>query len=175
MCILPVREATRTSAASTNTNATALLTVQKKLNVTQVDMGAFCLVTITISNLTNTTAYNVNLRDTVFPKWVFEIKGSPSHSWNSLGNLTSLHYSYILRPKKHGTFHLQRANVTYNTKDETSVRSALSNEVELFVLPAKAPVPVRDLEGLQTILLAEVTILVILIAAVLSHRKPTSS
>ena len=172
--ILPVREATCTRVTLPNNDAIPLLTVNKELNATQVEVGAFCLVTITISNLTNNTAYNVNSRDTVFPKWVFEIKGSPSHSWISIGNMTTVSYSYILRPSKHGTFQLQQANITYSSKDAKVIRSALSNEVELFVPPFKVPTPIRGVENLQTILLAEITILVILIIAVLSRRKITA-
>ncbi len=166
---LPIRKVT--SILPTEDEDIPLLTVRKELNVTRIDVGAFCLVTITISNLSNSTAYNVNCRDTVFPIWAFEITGSSYHNWISLGNKTSVSYSYILNPKKHGTFQLQSANVTYTTKDEKSVRYALSNELEFFVGKAKVPEPTRDVEGLQTVLLAEITIFVILIAAVLARRK----
>ncbi len=166
---LPVREVT--SVLSTEEEDIPLLTVRKELNATQINLGAYCLVTITISNLSNATAYNVDSRDTVFPTWVFEVRGSSYHSWITLGNQTSVSYSYILIPKKHGTFQLQQANVTYTTKDEKSVRYALSNELEFFVAKAKVPEPIRDVEGLQTVLLAEITIFVILLVAVLARRK----
>lgn len=166
---LPVREVT--CVLPTEDEDIPLLTVRKELNNTRIDVGAFCLVTVTISNLSNSTAYNVNCRDTVFSTWVFEIQGSSYHSWISLGNKTSVSYSYILSPKKHGTFQLQSANVTYTTKDEKSVRYAFSNELEFFVAKAKIPEPTRNVEGLQTVLLAEITIFVILLATVLARRK----
>lgn len=170
---LPVREVA--SELLPEDEDIPLLTVRKELNATQVDVGAFCLVTVTISNLSNATANNINCRDTVYPTWAFEIKGSSYHSWVSLGKKTSVSYSYILIPKKHGTFQLRWANVSYTTKDEKSVRYALSNELEFFVAKAKVPEPTRDVEGLQTVLLAEITIFVILLAAVLARRKKTNA
>ncbi|MFQ6124055.1 MAG: BatD family protein [Candidatus Heimdallarchaeota archaeon] len=166
---LPVREVN--GVLSSKDEDIPLLAVRKELNATRVDLGTYCLVTITISNLSNATAYNVKSKDTVFPTWVFEIKGSSYHSWISLGNKTSVSYSYILIPKKHGTFQLQSANVTYTSKNEKSIRYALSNEVEFFVAKAKVLEPTRDVEALQTVLLAEITIFLILLAAVLARRK----
>lgn len=173
MWIFPVGGVTSPSAASTNTDTIPQFTVQKELNVTQVDVGAFCLVTITISNLSNTTAYHVRSKDTVFPTWAFTIKGDPTHKWESLENLTSVKYFYVLSPKKPGTFQLQWATVTYSNQNGSIIRSAFSNEIELYVPPIKASVLVRDVEGLQTILFAEITLFLLLLVTIFTRRKVT--
>jgi len=164
-----------TKASVSYTEELPLFMAQKELNATTVEIGDFCLVTITITNLSNVTAYNVLARDTVFPEWAFAIKGSPSHEWDFLEPLTTVSYSYILSPKKDGTFQLQRVNVSYGTQDGAVTRSAFSNEVMLVVPPITTPAPIRDLEGIQTILITEVTILVLLIVAIISYRKIPST
>jgi uncharacterized repeat protein (TIGR01451 family) len=175
LCVLPAREAMITKASISSTEELPLFTVQKELNATTVEIDDFCLVTITITNLSNLTAYNVLARDTIFPEWAFAIKGSPTHEWDFLGPLSNVSYAYILSPKKHGTFQLQRVTVSYSTQDNAGTRSAFSNEIVLVVPPHTEPTSVRDVEKFQTILFTEVTILVLLIVAIVSNRKSPST
>lgn len=175
LCVLPAREAMITRVSLASTQDLPLFTVQKELNATTVEIGDFCLVTITITNLSNETAYNIHARDIIFPEWAFAIKGSPIHEWDFLEPLSNVSYAYILSPKKHGTFQLQRVNVSYSSQDNAATRSAFSNEITLVVPPLTDPVPVRDVEGLQTILFTEVIILILLIVAIISYRKTPST
>ena len=175
LCVLPAREAMSTKASISYAEELPLFMVQKELNATTVEIDDFCLVTITITNLSNVTAYNILARDTIFPEWAFAIKGSPSHEWDFLGPLSNVSYAYILSPKKHGTFQLQRVTVSHSTQDRASTRSAFSNEVMLVVPPITTLAPVRDIERLQTILFTEVTILVLLIVAIISYKKIPST
>ena len=174
MLIFPVREVTSFNTTSAITDSIPQLRIHKELNTTQVDVGAFCLITITITNLSNTTAYQVHSIDTIFPTWAFSIEGSPEHKWDSLENLSSVKYSYLLSPNKIGTFQLQHSYVSYSIQDGSIIRFALSNEITLHVSPKEVPIADRNVEGLQTILFAEFALLSLLLAAIITRRISTN-
>ncbi len=174
MLIFPVRDVTSINNTSAMTDSSPQLRIHKELNTTQVDVGSFCLITITITNLSNITTYQVQSIDTIFPTWAFSIEGSPEHKWNSLESLSSVKYSYLLSPNKEGTFQLQQSYVSYNIQDESIIRFALSNEITLHVSPKEAIIANRNVEGLQSILFAEFALLSLLLAAIITRRISTN-
>jgi len=174
MWIFPVSEATSFNTTSAITDTVPQLRVYKELNTTQVDVGDICLVTITITNLSNSTATQVHSIDTIFPTWAFSIKGTPEHIWISLESDFSVEYSYLLSPNREGTFQLQRSYVYYSIADGSILRTALSNEITLQVSPKEVLSPDRNVEGLQTILFAEFALLSLLLVAIITRRVPTT-
>ncbi len=174
MWIFPVSEATSFNTTSAITDSVPQLRVYKELNTTQVDVGEFLLVTITITNLSNSTANQVHSIDTIFPTWAFSIEGTPEHIWNSLESLSSVEYSYLLSPNRAGTFQLQRSYVYYSISDGSIFRTALSNEITLQVSPKEVLSPDRNVEGLQTILFAEFALLSLLLVAIITRRISTN-
>ena len=130
------------------------LFVTKVVDLTEVTLNDSFVVTITIRNIGNSTAYNVTFIDTLNAPWVFEVAGLTKISYSWIEPNQTRIFSYIITALSLGEFQLHSARVYYRISDLTDTEFlAFSNSLDIAVTKAEEDLSLADLNSAITFLL----------------------
>ena len=119
---------------STSANYPSLF-VTKVVDKTEVTLGESFLVTITINNFGNNTAYNVTFIDDLTAEWVFNITGLTRISYSQIEPNQVRTFSYIATAISKGDYQLHSARVYYYTSEvQPSEFLSISNAIDMKVV-----------------------------------------
>jgi uncharacterized repeat protein (TIGR01451 family) len=111
------------------------LFVTKVVDKTEVTLGESFLVTITINNFGNKTAYNVTFIDDLTAEWVFNITGLTRISYIQIEPDQVRTFSYIATAISKGNYQLHSAHVYYYTSEvQPSEFLSISNAIDMKVV-----------------------------------------
>ena len=132
-CQITISLASNSEITSVNTNYPSLF-VTKVVDKTEVTLGESFLVTITITNFGNKTAFNVTFIDDLTAEWVFNITGLTRISYSQIEPNQTRTFSYIVTAISKGNYQLHSARVYYYTSDvQPNEFLAISNALEIIV------------------------------------------
>lgn len=135
------------------------LYVLKEVEKSTVNVGDKFLVTITIHNYGNSTAYNVSFKDTFNPEWLFQSEGLSDITYPQIKANETREFAYTLTANKVGNYTLNFAEVTYyDSLTSHDIYSAKSNQWQILIIT-----PTEDL-SLSNLLFTVTVIIVIIIA-----------
>ena len=147
------------------------LFVTKVVEKTEISLGESFVVTITIRNIGNTTAYNVTFIDDITSPWIFEVTGLTqlSYSWIEPGQTRI--FSYIITTKSIGTFELNSANIYYYSSDvDPSEYKSISNALSIIVDDPPEDFSLANYNAALTFLLIIICLNAFLIFRIISPR-----
>jgi uncharacterized repeat protein (TIGR01451 family) len=125
--------ASNSEITSVNTRYPSLF-VTKVVDKTEVTLGESFLVTITITNFGNKTAFNVTFVDDLTAEWVFKITGLTRISYSQIEPNQTRTFSYIVTAISKGNYQLHSARVYYYTSDvQPDEFLAISNALDIIV------------------------------------------
>ena len=111
------------------------LFVTKTTEKSEIVIGKSFVVTVTIKNFGNKTAYNVTFIDQLNQPWIFEISGLTLISYGQIGVNQTRQLSYLVTTKSLGIYHLFSAQIEYYDSNLNPTKFAtISNEVEITVI-----------------------------------------
>ena len=111
------------------------LFVTKVVDKTEVTLGESFLVTITINNFGNSTAFNVTFIDDLTAEWVFNITGLTRISYSQIEPNQVRTFSYIVTAISKGDYQLHSAHVYYYTSEvQPSEFLSISNAIDMTVI-----------------------------------------
>ena len=93
------------------------LFVTKTVNQAETTLEKSIIVTVTIRNTGNSTAYNATFIDDLTAPWVFEVIGLTRLSYSRIEPNQTRTFSYIVKAITVGQFQLHSATVYYYTSD----------------------------------------------------------
>ena len=126
--------ASNSEIASISTNYPSLF-VTKVIDKTEVSLGESFVVTITINNFGNKTAFNVTFIDDTSVEWVFNITGLTKVTYSQIEPNQTRTLSYIVKAMSKGSYQLDSARVYYHTSDvQPNEFLAISNALDITVV-----------------------------------------
>jgi uncharacterized repeat protein (TIGR01451 family) len=110
------------------------LFVTKVTEKSEVVIGEDFIVTITIKNIGNKTAYNVTYIDQLNHPWIFEVSGLTQLAYGQIGANDTRQFSYLVTGKSIGTYDLFAAKIEYYDAEINPTKLVtISNKVEITV------------------------------------------
>jgi len=132
-CQTTINLASNSEITSVNTNYPRLF-VTKVVDSTEVTLGESFLVTITITNYGNNTAFNVTFVDDLTAEWVFNITGLTRVSYSQIEPNQTRTFSYIATAISKGNYQLHSAHIYYYTSEvQPNEFLAISNALDITV------------------------------------------
>jgi uncharacterized repeat protein (TIGR01451 family) len=130
------------------------LFVTKTIDEHEAILDKTIVVTITIKNIGNQTAYNVTFIDQLNHPWIFEVSGLTHLSYNQIGDNETRQFSYLITPKSLGTFSLYSAKVEYYHSEVSSIKyTAFSNDFEISVIEPPEDFSLANFNSSMTLLI----------------------
>ncbi len=148
----------------------------KTVEKTEVVLGESFVVTVTIRNFGNQTAYNVTFNDKINNPWVFEITGLTALSYSQIGVNETRQFSYLVTTKSLGTYYLFSAQVEYYTSVlNPSKFVTITNDITIIVIEPPEDFSLANYNIAITLIIVlvilDVLLLIRLIAPKLSRRS----
>ncbi len=145
--------ASSSEITSINTNYPSLF-VTKVVDKTEVTLGESFLVTITITNFGNKTAFNVTFIDDMPAEWVFNITGLTRISYSQIEPNQTRTFSYIVTAISKGNYQLHSARVYYYTSEvQPDEFLAISNNLDITVVESLEDFSLTNYNSAVTFLL----------------------
>ena len=145
--------ASSSEITSINTNYPGLF-VTKVVDKTEVTLGESFLVTITITNFGNKTAFNVTFIDDLTAEWVFKITGLTRISYSQIEPNQTRTFSYIVTAISKGNYQLHSARVYYYTSEvQPDEFLAISNNLDITVVESLEDFSLTNYNSAVTFLL----------------------
>ena len=111
------------------------LFVTKTVDQTEIILENSFIVTITIKNIGNSTAYNTTFIDDLTAPWVFEVTGLTRLSYSRIEPNQTHTFNYIIKPLTIGDYQLHSASVYYYLSDVNPTEFiSYSNKVDITVI-----------------------------------------
>jgi uncharacterized repeat protein (TIGR01451 family) len=111
------------------------LFVTKTVNQAEITLEKSIIVTITIRNTGNSTAYNATFIDDLTAPWIFEVIGLTRLSYSRIEPNQTRTFSYLVKALTVGHFQLHSATVYYYTSDvQPSEFISFSNALDITVV-----------------------------------------
>jgi uncharacterized repeat protein (TIGR01451 family) len=152
------------------------LFVTKTSDRDEVVIGDSIVVTVTIENIGNKTAYNVTFIDKLNQPWIFEISGLTDLSYGQIQSNESRQFSYLVTAKSVGTYSLYSAQIEYYDSEVTPTKfTTISNQVEITVIEPPEDFSLANFNAAITLLIVIVILDIILAARLIApklNRRP---
>ncbi len=111
------------------------LFVTKTVDQTEIILENSFIVTITIKNIGNSTAYNTTFIDDLTAPWVFEVTGLTRLSYSRIEPNQTHTFNYIIKPLTIGDFQFHSASVYYYSSEVNPTEFiSYSNKVDITVI-----------------------------------------
>ncbi|MHA1214597.1 MAG: BatD family protein [Candidatus Hodarchaeales archaeon] len=111
------------------------LSIIKEVDKSTVILGESFVVTVTIHNFGNDTAYNVTYIDEINNPWIFEVFGLTKLAYSQIEANETREFSYLIRTQAIGQYSLYPARCEYYTSDLNPIKfTAYSNQVDIEVI-----------------------------------------
>lgn len=125
------------ASSSRTTNVSELypsIFVTKSVDTSEITLNDSFVVTITITNIGNSTAFNVTFIDSLNAPWVFNVTGLTKISYSWIEPNQTRRFSYIVTALTVGKYQLHSAQVYYRISEiiDTEFLS-FSNTVDIVV------------------------------------------
>ncbi|MFX0122246.1 MAG: BatD family protein [Candidatus Hodarchaeota archaeon] len=147
------------------------LFVTKVSDRNEVAIGDSIIVTITIINIGNKTAYNVTFIDKLNQPWIFEIFGLTELSYGQIGINETRQFSYLVTAKSLGTYYLFPAQIEYYDSDLNPTKfTTISNQVEIVVVESPEDFSLANFNAAITLLIVLVILNIILAARLIAPK-----
>ncbi len=148
----------------------------KVVEKTEIVLGESFVVTVTIQNFGNQTAYDVTFKDKINNPWVFEITGLTALSYSQIGVNETRQFSYLVTTKSLGTYYLFSAQVEYYTSVlNPSKFVTITNDIKIIVIEPPEDFSLANFNIAITLIIVlvilDVLLLIRLIAPKLSRRS----
>ncbi len=125
---------TYTSASTAGVKNYPRLFVTKVAEKSEVVIGESFIVTNTIKNIGNKTAYNVTFIDQLNHPWIFEVSGLTQLAYGQIGVNDTRQFSYLVTAKSLGTYYLFSARIEYYDSEINPTKLVtISNNAEITV------------------------------------------
>ncbi|MFW9905679.1 MAG: BatD family protein [Candidatus Thorarchaeota archaeon] len=155
------------------------LFVTKTSDREEVAIGDSVVVTITIENIGNKTAYNVTFIDKLNQPWIFEISGLTELSYGQIRSNESRQFSYLVTAKSVGTYFLHSAQIEYYDSEVTPTKfTTISNQVEITVIEPPEDFSLANFNAAITLLIVIIILDILLIIRLIApklNRRPKSA
>lgn len=152
------------------------LFVTKTSNRDEVVIGDSIVVTVTIENIGNKTAYNVTFIDKLNQPWIFEISGLTELSYGQIQSNESRQFSYLVTTKSVGTYFLYSAQIEYYDSEITPTKyTTISNQVEVTVIEPPEDFSLANFSAAITLLIIIIILDIILAIRLIApklNRRP---
>jgi len=162
--------ASNSAITSINTNYPSLF-VTKVVDKTEVTLGESFLVTITITNFGNKTAFNVTFIDDLTAEWVFNITGLTRISYSQIEPNQTHIFSYIVTAISKGNYQLHSARVYYYTSEvQPDEFLAISNVLDITVVESLEDFSLTNYNSAITFLLLLLVLNILLMLRLISPK-----
>lgn len=155
------------------------LFVTKASDRSEVAIGGSIVVTVTIKNIGNKTAYNVTFIDRLNQPWIFDISGLTELSYGQIGINETRQFSYLVTTKSLGTYSLYSAQIEYYDSDINPTKFiTISNQVEIEVIDPPEDFSLTNFNATITLLIVFVILDLILAARLIApklNQRPKNS
>ncbi len=157
---------------STNTSEVyPSLFVTKSVENTEITQNDSFVVTITIVNVGNSTAYNVTFIDTLNSAYVFTVAGLTKLSYSWIEPNQTRKFSYIITAHKAGDYQLHAAKVYYRVSEISDTEFlAYSNALHITVNDQREDFSLANLNSAITFLLVLVILNLILALRIIAPK-----
>jgi uncharacterized repeat protein (TIGR01451 family) len=147
------------------------LFVTKTSNRGEVVIGDSIVVTVTIENIGNKTAYNVTFIDKLNQPWIFEIAGLTELSYGQIRSNETRQFSYLVTAKSLGTYFLYSAQIEYYDSEITPTKfTTISNQVEITVIEPPEDFSLANFNAAITLLIVIIILDIILITRLITPK-----
>lgn len=147
------------------------LFVTKTSDRSEVVIGDSIVVTITIENIGNKTAYNVTFIDRLNKPWIFEISGLTELSYGQIGINETRQFSYLITTKSLGKYYLHSAQIEYYDSEITPNKFITSsNQVEITVKEPTEDFSIANFNAAITLLIAFIILDILLVARLIAPK-----
>jgi hypothetical protein len=120
----------------------------------RVALGETFIISITIHNFGNKTAYNVTFIDSPNNPWVFEVEGLTEISYLEIAPNETRQFSYLVTAKSLGMFKLDAAQVDYYTSEISPTKLiAFSNFLTIHVIKPPEDLSITNMNSALTLLI----------------------
>jgi len=162
--------ASNSEVTSINVNYPSLF-VTKVVDKTEITLGESFLVTITITNFGNKTAFNVTFVDDLTVEWVFNITGLTRITYSQIEAQQTRTFSYIVTAISKGNYKLHSAHVYYYTSNiQPNEFLAISNALDIAVVDAVEDFSLTNYNSAVTFLLILLVLNILLILRLITPK-----
>ncbi|MHA1976180.1 MAG: BatD family protein [Candidatus Hodarchaeales archaeon] len=162
------------ASSSRTTNVSALypsIFVTKNVDFSDVTLNDSFIVTITITNIGNSTAYNVTFTENLNAPWVFNVTGLTKISYSWIEPNQTRRFSYIATALTIGEYQLHSAQVSYRISELSDTEFvAFSNTVNVAVNKVEKDLSLANMSSAITFLLILIILNSILTLRFISPR-----
>ncbi len=169
---LPITNGTALNTRTEEFNDTyPRLFATKVVETTEVFLNETFVVTVTIGNFGNQTAYNVTFIDRINNPWVFEIIGLTTLSYSQIGVNETRQFSYLVTTKSLGTYNLFSAQVEYYTSELNPTKFVtITNDIEIIVIEPPEDFSLANFNIAITLIIVLVILDVMLLARLIAPK-----
>ncbi|MFX1514840.1 MAG: BatD family protein [Promethearchaeota archaeon] len=154
------------------------LFVTKRSDREEVVLGGSIVVTVTIENIGNKTAYNVTFIDKLNQPWIFEIAGLTELSYGQIRINETRQFSYLITAKLLGTYYLHSAQIEYYDSEITPTKfTTISNQIEITVIEPLEDFSISNFNAAITLLITFIILDIILALRLIApklNRRPSN-
>ena len=155
------------------------LFVTKSVDQPEIALEDSFIVTITIKNIGNSTAYNTTFVDDLSAPWIFEVTGLTKLSYSKVEPNQTHTFSYILKAKTLGNYDLHSATVYYYSSEVNPTEFiSYSNKILISVIEPSEDISLANeifVWTLSILLLVSNVILALRLIAPRFNRRSTMS
>lgn len=120
----------------------------------RVVLGETFIISITIHNFGNKTAYNVTFIDPPSNPWVFEVEGLTKISYLEIAPNETRQFSYLVTAKSLGKFKLDAAQIDYYTSEVNPEKFVtFSNSITIQVIKQPEDFSLTNMNSAFTLLI----------------------
>jgi uncharacterized repeat protein (TIGR01451 family) len=152
------------------------LFVTKTSDREEVVLGGSIVITVTIENIGNKTAYNVTFIDKLNQPWIFQISGLTELSYGQIRVNESRQFSYLVTAKSLGTYYLYAAQIEYyDSEIAPSKFTTISNQVKVTVIEPPEDFSLSNFNAAITLLIIIIILDIILAVRLIApklNRRP---
>ena len=152
------------------------LFVTKTSDREEVVLGDSIVITVTIKNIGNKTAYNITFIDKLNQPWIFQISGLTELSYGQIRVNESRQFSYMVTAKSLGTYYLYAAQIEYYDSEITPNKfTTISNQVKITVIEPPEDFSLSNFNAAITLLLIIIILDIILAVRLIApklNRRP---
>jgi uncharacterized repeat protein (TIGR01451 family) len=147
------------------------LFVIKTIDSSEVGLGESFIVTVTIRNIGNQTAYNITFIDDVSVPWVFEVTGLTKLTYGRIEPNQTRIFSYVIKAKTIGDFELRSAYTYYHSTELGEwVFVTISNSLIVSVIEPPEDFSLQNYNAAMTFLLILVVLNFILAFRIIAPK-----
>ncbi len=114
-----------------------ILDVSKSVNATVInpDLSEWICVNVTITNISNYTAYNLTTTDPGFEDWAVSSLNVTEQKWVIIENNASVYYFYYFKPLSEGNFTLEPTDIVYVDVNGTEYHAQSQRFIIIVIKP----------------------------------------